>query len=32
MTIKKITGGKRREILLKSFRNDILYNGADNLE
>lgn len=29
---KKITGGKRREILLKSFRNDILYNGADNLE
>lgn len=23
---KKITGGKRREILLKSFRNDILYN------
>ena len=29
---KKITGGKRREILLKSFRNDVLYNGADNLE
>ena len=23
---KKITGGKRREILIKSFRNDILYN------
>ena len=29
---KKITGGKRREILLKSFRNDILYNGADDIE
>lgn len=24
---EKITGGKRREILLKSFRNDILYNS-----
>ena len=24
---KKITGGKRREILLKSFRNDIIYNS-----
>ena len=31
---KKITGGKRREILLKSFRNDILYNlnEVNNLE
>lgn len=25
----KITGGKRREILLKSFRNDILYNSDE---
>ena len=24
---EKITGGKRREILLKSFRNDIIYNS-----
>jgi Zn-dependent peptidase ImmA (M78 family) len=31
---KKITGGKRGEILSKSFRNDILYNlnEANNLE
>lgn len=30
---KKITGGKRREILLKCFRNDILYdNGVNKLE
>ena len=29
---KKITGGKRREILLKSFRNDIVYNEVKNLE
>lgn len=31
---EKITGGKRREILLKSFRNDILYNSdeVNNLE
>ncbi len=31
---EKITGGKRREILLKSFRNDILYNSdeVDNLD
>lgn len=31
---KKITGGKRREILLKAFRNDILYNidEVNNLE
>ena len=31
---KKITGGKRREILLKGFRNDILYNlnEVNNLE
>ena len=27
---EKITGGKRREILLKSFRNDILYDGDGN--
>ena len=29
---KKITGGKRREILLKSFRNDILYNEVNVFE
>ncbi|AWX32007.1 ImmA/IrrE family metallo-endopeptidase [Methanosphaera sp. BMS] len=29
---KKITGGKRREILLNSFRNDVLYEGANDLE
>lgn len=31
---KKITAGKRKEILLKSFRNDLLYNlkEGDNLE
>lgn len=29
---KKITGGKRREILLKSFRNDILYNDVNVFE
>lgn len=28
----RITGGKRREILLKSFRNDILYNEVKDLE
>lgn len=28
----KITGGKRGEILLKSFRNDVLYNEVNNLE
>ena len=28
----KITAGKRGEILLKSFRNDILYNEVNNLE
>ena len=26
---ERITGGKRREILLKSFRNDILYNSNE---
>ena len=31
---KKITGGKRREILLRSFRNDIIHNsdGVNDLE
>lgn len=31
---EKITGGKRREILLKSFRNDVLYSSTEvnNLE
>ena len=31
---EKITGGKRREILLKAFRNDILYNSdeVNNIE
>lgn len=28
---KKITGGKRREILLKCFRNDILYDNEVNM-
>ena len=26
---KKITGGKRREILLKSFRNDMIYDSGE---